>query len=64
MNVRFLTSAELAERWRVTPSTLHNWRAERRGPDFIRLAGKRGPVLYELAEIERHEQEGKVSCSS
>jgi hypothetical protein len=49
----FLTSAELATRWRRKRQTLANWRHTGQGPPFIRLQGK---VLYPIEGIEACER--------
>jgi len=48
----YLTQAELAERWRISPRTLEQWRWQGRGPRYLKL-GRR--VLYRLSDIEAHE---------
>tara|TARA_B100001093_G_scaffold39731_1_gene33838 strand:- start:1827 stop:2018 length:192 start_codon:yes stop_codon:yes gene_type:complete len=45
----FLTSQELAERWRVHLDSIHRWRREGKPPSFYTINGK---ILYKLAEIE------------
>ena len=35
-----LTQAELAERWQVSTRTLDRWRAEARGPAWLKLNGR------------------------
>lgn len=49
----FLTTRQLAERWQISESTLHQWRAKQQGPGFSRLGSR---VLYPLAEVEQYEQ--------
>jgi hypothetical protein len=46
------TPAEVAERWNMSPVTLRNWRAQRRGPRAIHIAGR---ALYPQSEIARWE---------
>lgn len=53
MSPRFLTSLELADRWRVSPRTIEDWRRRQRPPHPIRI-GRR--VLYLLADIEALER--------
>lgn len=48
-----LTSQELAERLRMSPGTLQNWRTKGFGPKFIKF-GKR--VLYPISIVEKWEQ--------
>lgn len=51
---RYLTAAELAERWRgqVKLSTLAAWRSRRIGPAYVKVGGR---VLYTLTAIEEYE---------
>lgn len=49
MTPTFLTTLELADRWRVSPRTIEHWRAIGRAPQAVRL-GRR--VLYRLTDIE------------
>ena len=39
----YLTSAELADRWRLSNQTLANWRHAGKGPPFIRVGAR---ILY------------------
>lgn len=48
----YLTTKELAYRWRLQIKTLHNWRAQMKGPKFVKIMGK---VLYEVEEVEKWE---------
>jgi len=48
-----LTSEELAERLRMAPGTLQNWRTKGFGPKFIKF-GKR--VLYPISIVEEWEK--------
>lgn len=48
-----LTTRELAERLRVMPGTLANWRMQGRGPRYIKVGSL---ALYPLAEVEAYEQ--------
>lgn len=48
-----LTSKEAAERLRLHPNTLSNWRVKGEGPRFIKLGRK---VLYPINEIEAYER--------
>ena len=50
MNVRLLTTEEVAQRFRTSPSTIRYWRHLGIGPAGIRV-GRR--VLYDEAECER-----------
>lgn len=55
----WLTTAELAKRWRMTTRTLERWRAEPYGPTWHHIGGK---ILYlqddVLAYEERHRRMG------
>lgn len=52
----FLTAEELAKRWRINVRTLENWRTSGRPhPPYTKPTGKRGRVLYRLAEVEQWE---------
>jgi DNA-binding transcriptional MerR regulator len=51
---KYLTTEELAERFRTSPSTCRYWRMQRYGPQGVRV-GRR--TLYDLAEVERWEAE-------
>lgn len=39
----YYTSAELADRWRLSNQTLANWRHAGKGPPFIRVGAR---ILY------------------
>lgn len=56
-----LTSKEVAERLRLHPQTLVNWRVKGDGPRFIKLGRK---VLYPLVEIEAFEKKQLHSATS
>jgi transposase-like protein len=51
---RYLTTDEVAERFRLNPDTLRVWRSQSRGPKWIK-PGKN--VLYSEAELERWERQ-------
>jgi hypothetical protein len=53
-----LTDAQLAERWQLSRGTLANQRSQRRGPAYIKLAGR---IRYRRSDIEAYEQAGFVS---
>lgn len=52
---QWLTTAELATRWKMRPGTLQNWRSQGIGPRFFKSQGTKGRVLYRLTEIEEYE---------
>ncbi|MFI1199485.1 helix-turn-helix transcriptional regulator [Streptomyces sp. NPDC020883] len=49
----YLTTAEVAERYRTSESTVRYWRQIGKGPRGVKI-GKR--VLYSTAELLRYEQ--------
>jgi hypothetical protein len=53
-----LTDAQLAARWQLSRGTLANQRSQRRGPAYLKLAGR---VRYRLSDIQAYEQAGFVS---
>jgi len=50
----YLTSKELAHRWRLSEQTLANWRHAKKGPPFLRIGGR---ILYPL--LTTHDYEHK-----
>lgn len=50
----FLTRAELADRWHMSPRTLDNWAISGTGPTPRRF-GRR--ALYRLVDVQAHEAE-------
>lgn len=49
---------QVAERYGITPETLSNWRAARKGPPFIRINQRR--VVYRVADILEWERRNKA----
>lgn len=49
----YLTSKELADRWRLADQTLANWRHAGKGPPFIRVGSR---VLYPIEGIHAYEK--------
>lgn len=49
----YLTSKELADRWRLSDQTLANWRYAGKGPPFIRVGAR---VLYPAEGIHAYEK--------
>ena len=43
---------DLAQRWRMSPRTLEQWRWQGRGPRFLKIGGR---VVYRFADIEAFE---------
>jgi DNA-binding transcriptional regulator YdaS (Cro superfamily) len=52
MDTKLLTQGEAAELLGVSPSTLNCWRAQRRGPAFVRLSTRRC-VRYKPEDLRR-----------
>ena len=48
----YLTSKEVADRWRLSDQTLANWRSAGKGPPFIRVGSR---VLYPIEGINAYE---------
>ncbi|QPC98172.1 helix-turn-helix domain-containing protein [Qipengyuania soli] len=49
----FLTTAEVAARWRMSPRTLEGWRDKGIGPNYHKFGGS---VRYHMDEIKRFEE--------
>ena len=47
-----LSQKELAERWKLSPRTLEQWRWRGIGPRYLKLGGR---VVYRLEDIETFE---------
>lgn len=43
--------AELASALGLSEKTLSNWRAESRGPRFVRMGGGRTPAVYLVSDV-------------
>ena len=56
-NKVWLTQEELAERWRKSPRTLANYRAQGKGPAYSKKGGK---VLYDLQVVEETENQSRI----
>lgn len=64
MSNDLLTEKELAERWRITPETLRNWRSLKKGIPYFGLMGETKPrIRYRLVDIEKYEEENVVNPS-
>jgi len=63
MSPTFLTTLELAERWRVSPRTIEDWRRRQRPPHPVRI-GRR--VLYRLTDVEALERAelARLNCAA
>ena len=55
---KYLTTKELAKRWRRSPRTIEGWRSRKTGPNYAELNGM---VLYDLDEIIKFENASKVT---
>lgn len=51
----FLTTNQLAVRWKMSASTLRNWRFNGTGPPYLKPGGVRGKALYRVSDIEQWE---------
>lgn len=64
MNVqaKYLKPDELVARWggAISRETLANWRAQGRGPGFVKLGGR---VVYPLARVEEYEQQAEGAAN-
>lgn len=54
MRTIYLTSKEVAIRWKLTPETMKKWRCAGKSPPYRKLGGR---ILYKIEEIERFEAE-------
>jgi len=50
----FITTKELAWRWKISISSLKQWRISGKGPPHHKFGGR---VLYKIKEIEQYERE-------
>ena len=57
----FLTTEELADRWRVTVDSVYRWRKEGKAPPFYTIHGS---ILYRLADVEELEKAKRKSTNS
>jgi hypothetical protein len=53
---KYLSTADLAIRWSMTPVTLRRWRQDGKGPPWIRMGRV---VKYAIKEVERYERENR-----
>ena len=53
----FLTSKELATRWRIAEGTLGKWRHQGRGPSYTKIESV---VLYAIDDILDFEEMGSI----
>lgn len=57
----YMTTAELAERWRISPNTLRNARSAGLGVASVKLGSS---VRYLLATVEAYEAAAPVSAAA
>ena len=57
----FLTTKELADRWRVTEKSVLKWRKEGKAPPFYTIHNR---ILYKLADVEELEEAKRQSTNS
>jgi len=51
MSIEYLTTAELAERLKVSERTVRSWRMKGEGPRFIKVGKGSGAVRYPVEAI-------------
>jgi hypothetical protein len=52
--MQHFNQTNLADRWRISPRTLEQWRWQGRGPRYLKINGR---VIYRLSDIEAFESE-------
>lgn len=57
----YLTSAEVARRWRITTEHMSQLRSKRKGPPFVKFG--HGGVLYRASIILKYERDGFVQTT-
>lgn len=60
----YLTSQQLADRWKIKPATLRSQRCRKRGPAYTKPFGPRGEVRYDLADVEEWERTHRVEVGT
>nr|DAJ87854.1 MAG TPA: helix-turn-helix domain protein [Caudoviricetes sp.] len=53
-DIKYLTTKELSQRWKLNPNTIEHWRTNGFGPHFIKIGRK---ILYSLDSIIAFERE-------
>ncbi len=61
MGSKYLTTEEVAERYRTSPETVRFWRHAGKGPKSLKV-GRR--VLYALDDLETFESQMKVGSAA
>lgn len=54
----FLTTADVAERWRISPRTLEGWRDKGIGPTYCRIGSR---IRYQILDVEKYERCWRLS---
>ncbi len=57
----YLTQAELAARWRVSPRTLERWRWKKTGPSYTKIGCK---VTYAIEDVLQHERRRRAEIKT
>ena len=57
----FLTTKELADRWRVSIDSVLRWRREGKAPPFYTIHGS---ILYKLADVKALEKAKRQTTNS
>lgn len=59
----WFTPEELAERWKLDPQTLKQWRMRKKGPAYMRTDKRKrtGRVRYNINDIIEYEQKNMVN---
>lgn len=53
----WLTTEELAARWKMSEQRLRTWRMQKIGPPYCKIGdGKKSPVRYHLPDVEEFEK--------
>ena len=62
MNAEFFTVSDLLERWGkvISKGTLANWRAKKRGPNYVKIGGR---ILYPVPSVETWEKTNMRGCN-
>lgn len=58
MDADVLTALDLAYRWKMSPGTLANWRAFKKGPPYVK-SGRL--VRYKVEDIKKFESENRIT---
>lgn len=54
MGTPFLTSRQVAERWKLTPETMKKWRCAGKSPPYRKMGGR---ILYKAEDIKKFEDD-------